>query len=158
MNDTETRFRGSSREWRVVAGQVHEMALHVAKNRTQAADLAQSVLMRLVQQGVEVVNVVAWTRTALIRLHARRARRRSKFEPLEEERMPSVSPAAEVRVWLKETLALLPERDRLLLSWATAGEAHREIAERLGCRTGDVGTMIARARARARKLSEPKGR
>jgi RNA polymerase sigma factor (sigma-70 family) len=153
MSDPEARFRGNSREWRVVADQVHDLALRVARNRTHAADLAQSILKRLVQQGAEVVNVVAWARTALVRLHARRAHRRSRSEPLQEERLPVVSPAAEVRVQLKEILALLPERDRLLLSWWMEGLAHKEIAERLDCRPGDVGTMLSRARSRAKKRS-----
>jgi len=156
MSETGARFRGSSSEWRIAAEQVHGLALRVEANRTLAADLAQSVLKCLVERGAEVVNVVAWARKALLRLHAKTVRRQAGTEPLVEETTLSVAPAAEFRAQLLEILALLPERDRLLLSWSAQGLVHREIAGRLGCRTGDIGTMLGRARNRARSLSSSK--
>ncbi len=154
MSKTEARFRGSSREWRVITGQIHDLALGVAQNRTLAADLAQDVLKCLVQKGIEAVNVLAWARTALVRLHAKIVRRQARTEPIVEETTPSVAPDAEYRVQLKQTLALLPKRDRFLLTWSMEGAAQREMAERLGCSTAAIGTMLARARARAR-ATEP---
>ncbi len=151
MSETEARFRGSSREWRIVAGQVHTLALRVARNRSLAEDLAQEVLKCLVQKGAEVGDVISWARTALVRLHSKVVRRQARTEPIEEGTSPSVVATGEVRVQLQQALALVPDRDRALLTWSSAGVAHREIAERLGCRAGDVGTMLARAQERARR-------
>lgn len=154
-DQTEARFRANSREWRLVAGQIHGMALGVAKDPTLAADLAQSVLKCLVERGAAVVNVLAWARTALIRFHSKALRRQASTEPLVDAGALSVAPVAEPRVLLRQTLAQLSERDRLLLGSSFEGLTHREIAMKVGCGAGDVGTMLDRARARARGLSEP---
>ena len=151
------RFRATSREWRLVANQIHGMALGVAKDPAHAADLAQSVLACLVERGTAVVNVLAWARTALVRFHWKALRRQASTGPLVDAGALSVAPVAEPRVLLNQTLEQLSERDRRLLGWSYEGLTHREIAEQLGCRTGDVGTMLARARARARGLSRASG-
>ena len=113
MSENEARFRGSSREWRIVAGQVHTLALRVARNRSLAEDGDRPQSQRADQ---------ACGGAGQHRLDRARS----------------------------DTLGQ-GQRTVALLTWSSAGVAHREIAERLGCRAGDVGTMLARAQERARR-------
>jgi RNA polymerase sigma-70 factor (ECF subfamily) len=60
--------------------------------------------------------------------------------------------ALDARRRARHLLDALPDRDRTLLLMRQDGFTHREIAEAVGTTTGSVGTLIARALGRVRKL------
>jgi RNA polymerase sigma factor (sigma-70 family) len=84
----------------------------------------------------------------------RRARRRLVLVDAQAGSIPMAepppSPAAlveqgETRRRVREALATLNEKERVVLLMREEGFTHREIAEAVGTTTGSVGTMFARA-------------
>lgn len=119
-----------------------------------AQDLAQSVLARLILCRNRVQNVGAWLRVALRHLAFAERKRRAAHGaevPAEEWNLPAVEPDCDLHLHVREVLGALPPREAKILTMAARGASHCEIAELIGCRTRDVGSLLARAQAKARR-------
>lgn len=125
-----------------------------------AQDVAQEVFLRLYDDPPrEFTNLPAWltkvtTNLSLnyMRGEKRRLRREEREIPPEEaapdESLESLSQMEPVRA----ALALLPERDRICLLLKSSGYDYAEIAHAIGVNRASVGTILARARERFKKV------
>lgn len=131
------------------------MAVRWCPSQVDAQDVAQDAVMRLLTQKQLPENVVTWLFVVTRRLaHRRTLRERSRAE--------AESAFADERDWsaqidqtldVESVLARLKPTQRTLLLYVAEGWGTRDIAHVLGCAPGNVGTMVARARAKARQIS-----
>jgi DNA-directed RNA polymerase specialized sigma24 family protein len=116
-------------------------------------DVAQEVLMAFVQQRTAVRDPRAWvtsvTRRVAFKLDARNQRR--VVSTVETDIAPPIP--SNLRIDLRRAMGQLDARTLKLLSWTMHGETHLEIAARLGCARGDIGTLVQRARQRTAALA-----
>lgn len=137
---------------------VRRMAGRWCAGDADAQDAAQEVMMRLFRQRTRPRSHNAWlyvvTRRVCHRMR-RAAEHRDRAErafAAAERRMVT---SHELSVELDDILRELPPRDRRILEWTIAGVPSREIALLTGCKTRDVGQLVARARRKARRLRDP---
>jgi DNA-directed RNA polymerase specialized sigma24 family protein len=116
-------------------------------------DVAQEVLMAFVQQRTAVRDPRAWvtsvTRRVAFKLDARN--QRCVPSTVETDIAPPIP--SNLRIDLRRALGQLDARTLKLLSWTMRGETHLEIAARLGCARGHIGTLVHRARQRTAALA-----
>jgi RNA polymerase sigma factor (sigma-70 family) len=136
----------------------HQIARRLGAGDDTAEDLAQEALLRMLSSRAPVRSPVAWLARVLPRLawrsQGRRARLRSVATEGLDRRDPQWGPATELRLLLSMMLTHLGARDRQLILMFIAGFKQREIAEALGCKTRDVGTMQKRALEKIRAQLE----
>lgn len=123
-----------------------------------ARDLAQDTFVRLLHRGAPPDRPEAWLVTVATNLwrntratNNRRARLLGPSRSSEVLADPVESPSTEVegseaRERVRAAMALLPERERLLLLLMAEGYRYREIAEAAGINESSVGTLLARAK------------
>jgi RNA polymerase sigma factor (sigma-70 family) len=122
-----------------------------------AADAAQEAFVRFLERSPAPDAARAWlfrVGTNAAREAARTRARRLRLLEADPARAPLGQPPAapdaeleanERRRMVRNALARLTERDRVILLMREEGFTHREIAEAVGTTTGSVGTMVARA-------------
>jgi RNA polymerase sigma factor (sigma-70 family) len=94
--------------------------------------------------------------TALNRLRGRRRRERREHSQAVEEGSRAMDPqqvaeANEDRRRVRRALAKLPARPAAVLVLRSSGLSYSEVAEALGVRTGQIGTLLRRAEEALRK-------
>lgn len=143
-------------EWRRLA--LHARAIAAALTPDQPAlaeDLAQEALLKLLVQEPAPKRPLAWLRVTLRNLTTDRRRsdvrrRTLPIEGVEEAAHPTAdSPHRSLVV--RQALEGLSEPQRTILGLFALGFSHAEIAERIGCKTQQVGPRIQRALRRARR-------
>ena len=115
-------------------------------------DIAQEVLLAYVRQRSTISSPRAWIALVARRIAAKHRAKASRA-PQSGESEEARSSLPDIQIDLRRALRQLDPLSRKLLSWTARGDTHTEIAARLGCARRDVGTLVARARARAAKLS-----
>lgn len=122
-----------------------------------AHDAAQEAFTRLITKPPRDDNPRAWlftVATNVVRSGANRSRRRAALLQARSARVPVADPeplpdeaaAADAdRARVRNALAAMPEKERVMLLMREEGFSHREIADAVGTTTGSVGTMLARA-------------
>ena len=144
------------------------LAWQVVRDRGMAEDVAQEALARLADAAIldrPDTEVDAWlTRVCLNRAFnmLRTRRRASDREVRAARREPVVDAgdpgddvvAGEDRVAVRDALAVLPQRQRMVLVLRHSGYAYSEIAAAVGVAPGSVGTLLARAE-RAFRVAYP---
>jgi RNA polymerase sigma factor (sigma-70 family) len=131
----------------------------------QAKDAAQESYLRLhTRPPAHSANLRAWLFTVATNVVRDHWRKQSAVRELADASPQALSSdaqqdpheqleRAERRQMVRQMLARLSERERLVLLMREEGFLHREIAEAVGTTTKSVGTMIARAlRKLAREL------
>ena len=131
-----------------------------------ARDLAQDTFVRLLRRGAPPDRPEAWLVTVATNLwrntratNNRRARLLGPGRSSEVLADPVESPSSgvegsEARERVRAAMALLPERERLLLLLMAEGYRYREIAEAAGINESSVGTLLARAKRAFRAAYE----
>ncbi|MGH7337553.1 MAG: sigma-70 family RNA polymerase sigma factor [Myxococcota bacterium] len=127
--------------------------------REDAEDIAQEAVCRLVFQR-RVESPPAWLAVVVRRLawragHARRRELAALSQVRRQTAPRSKVSVAESRCELRALLDRASPHDRLLLRLDGLGYSDDEISRAIGCRASSVHTLLARARARLRRLSTP---
>lgn len=157
LSRDHTGAAGFERFFRANYGPVVRLASSVLGDHQSAQDVAQEVFLaahRRFPGGSDGSDGAAgWVRTAAVhtalntlRGDRRRERRQSRVLPV------AFSPSAEEsvvdeegRAELRRALGRLPRRSAALLVMRHGGMSYAEIAEALGVKVGQVGTMLRRA-------------
>jgi RNA polymerase sigma factor (sigma-70 family) len=143
-------------EWRRLAIHARAVAAALAPDRPALAeDLAQEALLKLLVQEPSPVRPLAWLRVTLRNLATDRHRRDERCRTLpidgvEEPAHPHQDSPHRTLV-VRQALEVLSEAQRTILGLYALGFSHAEIADRIGCRTHQVGPRIQRALRRARR-------
>ena len=146
-------FEQKARTWREKA---LEVSMHYGAGKDEAEDIAQDVMLRLMQMHEElerfrsVEAIVALMAKHLIRNH----QRRKPSEVLDEAMIVSMNTSPhevletkENEEWLSAKLQQLPTTQRTLLYMRQVErKSHEEIAILLGIEVTSVSTLLARAR------------
>lgn len=151
---------GGTKDEEVPASLVRTAA-HMARrwcdSPADAEDVAQDAMVLLLRQLRRPVNPVAWLFVVTRRLsHRNRLRSRAR---LDAEQVYGISrarpgPDCDLALEARGILSRLTQRDRKLLLWVLEGTSSREIATAFGCQVRDVGTMVSRARRKAKRIRE----
>ncbi|MGI5836912.1 MAG: sigma-70 family RNA polymerase sigma factor [Chloroflexota bacterium] len=158
-----------NRHWRTVYG----VLFRLTGSREEAEDLAQEVFVRLYRNPPALGNqpsLAPWLyRVATnlgynaLRKGTREARRQERVQRLADTEqaagLGAVDPeqesmAQEERLAVRKALAQLSEREQACLVLRHSGLSYAEVASALGVRTGSVGTLLARAEERFRRVYE----
>jgi RNA polymerase sigma factor (sigma-70 family) len=144
---------------------VMRIAYGIVRDHHRAEDVAQDVFISAEQRFVgryDSKDAVGWVRIAAshLGLNAIRGERR-RIARETRERRPSSLPGPEERVLANETreqvraaLAKLPRHAATVLVLRHGGLSYAEVAEAMGVRVGQIGTMLRRAEAKLRKEIE----
>lgn len=126
----------------------------LARTPQSADDITQETLLHLLDQAqrTRIDNPGGWLWAVARRVAARRYRKRPATEEFSES--ASTPSHADSSCLAHEILAGLSARDRELLKLRAAGLSYREMAVRLGVRQDSIGTLLTRARERARHLTD----
>ncbi len=94
--------------------------------------------------------------TALNRLRGRRRRQRRELAQAIDEGSRAMDPQSvaelnEDRLRVRQALARMPVKPAAVLVLRSSGLSYSEVAEALGVRTGQIGTLLRRAEAALRK-------
>lgn len=139
---------------------VDSMARQASLGHHDARDVMQETLLAM-YRGIggldDAAALPGWVRTIARREVVRAAKRKCKPSvetPIVDEPAPE-SPVmrAESTRAIRVAMESLCERDRQVLEWTVAADppvAYSEIARRLGCATGTIGSYRGRALARLR--------
>lgn len=164
----QSAFEGLfSRHWPTV----YAVLFRLVGSREEAEDLAQEVFVRLYRNPPDRLDrsdLAPWLyRVATnlgynaLRREAREARRRERSQQLAaaenrgEGRAgdPEVlTLAAEERLAVRRALAELSEREQACLVLRHSGLSYAEVAAAIGVQVGSVGTLLARAEERFRRV------
>lgn len=158
-----------ARHWRTVYTVLYRML----GSREEAEDLAQEVFVRLYKSPPDLreqPNVAPWLcRVATnlgynaLRKGSREIRRQGRMQRLSEVEEAAglragdpedASLAAEERRMVRSVLAQLSEREQACLVLRYGGLSYSEVAAALGVRPSSVGTLLARAEERFRRVYE----
>ncbi|MDA8204839.1 MAG: sigma-70 family RNA polymerase sigma factor [Thermaerobacter sp.] len=136
-------------------------ASYITGNRDIAEELVQEAFIRLMTKPPrEQARVGAWLRTVVNNL-ALDYVRRVKVEERVTERVSTIEHGPSVeevtmtemdRMRVQESLKLLASRDQKALILRHSGYSYREIAERLGCPTEQVGVILIRALKKLKRI------
>lgn len=126
-------------------------------NRQDAEDIAQEAVCRLFLQR-RVESPRAWLAVVVRRLawrasHERRIELAALAQVRRQSTLRHLATVAVERCELRALLARASPHDRLLLRLDGLGYSDAEIGRAIGCRPNSVHTLLARARARLRRLS-----
>ena len=158
-----------NKHWRTV----YSVLFRLTGCREEAEDLAQEVFVRLYRNPPvlgDQASLAPWLyRVATnlgynaLRSGARQARRQERVKRLADVEDAAglrvadpegVSLVEEERRAVREALSQLSEREQACLVLRHSGLSYAEVAAALGVQTGSVGTLLARAEARFRKVYE----
>jgi RNA polymerase sigma factor (sigma-70 family) len=141
------------------------IAHRVLADRQEAEDVAQEVFVdfhRLHRAdapyaGPWLHRAAANTALNVVRSRTRRVRREASYGALETP--PSVDPAAvaeltEQRLLVRAALARLPRKSATVLALRYGGLSYAEVAQALGVKIGQIGTLLRRAEAMLRREVE----
>jgi RNA polymerase sigma factor (sigma-70 family) len=132
---------------------VYRFAAVLLRHPQDAEDVTQETFLKLLRHlsgGGDAENLRAWLFTVAAHAARDRQRRRSRWIPWAPVHDTPVAPAAlpdedgRLRM-VREAMARLPERDRLLLALRAQGLAYRDIAAAARIRPVSVGRLLARA-------------
>jgi RNA polymerase sigma-70 factor (ECF subfamily) len=135
---------------------VYRFALVLLRQHHDAEDVVQETFMKLLQHlqgGGNADNLRGWLFTVAAHAARDRQRRSLRWLPWAVKQEPSVDPPdlhdedGRYKA-LRDALAHLPRRDRLLLALRAQGLSYREIAAAAGIKETSVGTLLARATER----------
>lgn len=134
------------------------MARRWCSTAADADDAAQEAILRLWSCREPPQNVVTWlavvTRRQCNRDRLRREIREGSEAVFVAERAPVQGTLQDLLFDVDRIMDQLSDRDRRLLQYLMEGRQTREIAAALHCAPGDVGQMVARVRAKARRLRD----
>lgn len=132
------------------------LAQHLTSNKSEAEDLCQDVLLRLLtrlHEGGEIEDLRPYAMAALRNAYRQSLRERVAMGELEEDIL-SVPPVAPARLALNDierALKKLPAEQALLIRLVAGGETSPQaLARQTGWPEGTVMSRLARARARLR--------
>ncbi len=136
------------------------MATRWCASADDAQDIAQDAMLRLMRQNRPPENVAAWLFVVTRRLsHLRWQRERTRAEAEAAFAMSGLPDLhLEVRIHADSVLSQLTPKERALLLFVVEGWRTNDIASAFGCSPGNIGTMVARARTRAKAISTGKPR
>ncbi|GAC1343316.1 MAG: sigma-70 family RNA polymerase sigma factor [Candidatus Dormibacteria bacterium] len=156
----ETAF---DRLFRAEYGRCVGIAQRVLGERTRAEDVAQEVFLSWHRrEAADAPWAAAWLHAAaahsalnVIRAEKRRARREATVAEAEVSDDPAALVEARERQQLvQRALRRLPLRTSTVLVLRHSGLSYAEVAAAVGCKAGDVGTLLRRGEAALRKEVE----
>lgn len=144
------------------------IAFRVLDDVTEAEDVAQEVFLAFHRShDPEATYASAWLYRAASHLalnavrSQKRRRHRERDDAMQASRLQATEgdPADQVTSHeegrkVREVLARMPEKSATVLALRYSGLSYVEVAAALGCRVGQVGTLLRRAEARFRKELE----
>ena len=145
---------------------VYRFALVLVKHHQDAEDVVQETFAKLLdhlQSGGNTGNLRGWLFTVAANAARDRQRRRLRWLPWTSKHdtalYPPPLPDEDGRQRaLRQTIGMLPDRDRLLLALRAQGLSYREIASASGVKFSSVGQLLARAVERwARAVEQQQG-
>jgi RNA polymerase sigma-70 factor, ECF subfamily len=148
---------------------LYRVALHIAKESTEAEDLVQETFARALasyQQFTAGTNMKAWLTTILYNLFFHHHKQKKRWIAVEDdftendgrsdywERVPTETPGPESHILLKElqgkiadVLRKIPEEFRLPIILVVMGDfSYEEAAKILSCPVGTIRSRLSRAR------------
>ncbi len=141
---------------------VYILACKIVKDSEASKDIAQEVFVKLhhfLADGKEVLNVEGWLNRATYNhcLNYLRDSKKRQHNSLSEniETEPGSDSSMiqdEDRRQLRHCLGLLNEKEQVLVSLYSKGMSYKEIAEITGLQFNSVGTTLARALTKLKKL------
>jgi RNA polymerase sigma-70 factor (ECF subfamily) len=153
-----------ARDYRlVVLKAVHTMARKFGASPDDVEDAAAQVFVELLDREARVLKsfkgasqFTTWLTVVAYRVAAREFSRRARAREVEESAPPAAAAGPPGDREVLERLRELPEQDRRALVLFHIEEAsYREIAERLGIPSNQVGMVLLRAREKlAKSMSE----
>lgn len=134
-------------------GAVYRFAAVLVRHHQDAEDVVQETFLKLfrhLENGGDTRNIRGWLFTVAAHAARDRQRARRRWMPWLPEHELRVQPASlpdeDGRLkQARETLQLMPHRDRLLLVLRAQGLSYREIAAAARIRPASVGRLLARA-------------
>ncbi len=158
-----------AKHWRTVYG----ILFRLTGSREEAEDLAQEVFVRLYRNPPnlrEHPTLAPWLHRVAtnlgynaLRKGSRESRRQERVQRLsdaeESAGLHSMNPedaslVSEERATVRQALAQLSEREQACLVLRHSGLSYAEVAAALGVQPGSVGTLLARAEERFRRVYE----
>jgi RNA polymerase sigma factor (sigma-70 family) len=131
-------------------------SLRWCRSPSEADDVAQEAVLRLLRQQILPSNARTWLFVVARRIAGReRARDQIRTQAecafLAAQRSHRFDP--DLFLDVGRVLSSMKNRDSRLLLRVLEGVGSQEIAAEFGCRTRDVGQMVARARGKARRTA-----
>jgi RNA polymerase sigma factor (sigma-70 family) len=167
-SDTDARDRAFEHLFVKEYRRVVAIAYRVLNDAAEAEDIAQEAFTALHRRhSPDASYASAWLHRAAshLALNAVRSRRRRERREREEEQSRvrsqgvqsiSLDPSQQVELSeqqhaVRQILSRLPERHAQVLALRYSGLSYAEVAAAMGCKVGDVGTMLRRADETFRK-------
>ena len=132
-----------------------QAALRWCRCASDADDVAQEAVLRLLAQDVPPTNVCGWLSVVTRRMAGRQREREQRRAKAESAFALCAEPQHDPDLFLDVGLVLtsIGKRDRAVLLRIVEGAHSRDIAAEFGCGVRDVGQMVARARQKARRTA-----
>jgi len=136
---------------------LNRRARKLSDNPTDAADLAQEAALKIwqrYQSGAHIADPRAYAMTTLRNIARSEWRARQDMDELADDMAsaPPDAPRVIACAELRAAIARLPQDQAVLLNLVMTGETSpRELARRIGVRSGTVMSRLARARASLRE-------
>lgn len=125
------------------------------KTSKEAEDIAQEVFYKLIKNPPREDNIQGWLITVAKNLAINYLKSQKRISIGEKHLLFSQTPQDDIEILqVKMTLEKLPEEQRDLLILKYSGYTYEEIAKIMNINPNSVGTMIARAQRKFRKIYE----